>query len=156
MKRPVVGPAQGCNEFIAHPTTKRARLHEAKVVGIRRGAPADEAGLLGNESEMLLVAIAFRLRNRKGALVDALPRIVGVGNCGLPCGDDFACRNSGAGWLLIGGCRRELREPMFECLLDELGVSGREGVLGFEPVARPSCRTIGRFETGDIAEELIA
>ena len=72
MNLPVMRPAQGSNEFVAHPETKPTRLHEAKVVGIRRHSPAHQTRLSGNESEMVFVAIATRLGNGQDALVDAL------------------------------------------------------------------------------------
>ena len=66
----MMGPAQGDGEFVAHFSTERPRLHEAQMVGIGGHSPTYEAGLLGDESEMLLVAVPFRLANREGALVD--------------------------------------------------------------------------------------
>ena len=65
-----MGSAQGDSEFVAHFSAERPRLHEAKMVGIGRLSPTYEAGALGNKSEMLLIAVASRLGNREGALVD--------------------------------------------------------------------------------------
>ena len=65
-----MGPAQGHSEFVAHFSAERPRLHEAKMVGIGRLSPAHEARLLGDQAEMLLIAVASRLGNREGALVD--------------------------------------------------------------------------------------
>jgi hypothetical protein len=62
--------AQGDSEFVAHLSAERARLHEAKMVGFRGLSPAHQTRLLGEEAEMLLVAVATRLSNRKGAFVD--------------------------------------------------------------------------------------
>src|SRR5258708_7468881 len=70
VSRAVMGPAQGDREFVAHFSAERPRLHEAKMVGIGRLSPTYEAGALGNKSEMLLIAVASRLGNREGALVD--------------------------------------------------------------------------------------
>jgi hypothetical protein len=39
-------------------------------VGIGRLSPTHETRLLGDEAEMLLIAVATRLGNRKGAFVD--------------------------------------------------------------------------------------
>src|SRR5215510_16100589 len=47
----MMGPAQGDNEFIAHFSTERPRLHEAKMVGIAGLSSAYETGLLGDKSE---------------------------------------------------------------------------------------------------------
>ena len=65
-----MGPAQGHSEFVAHFSAERPRLHEAKMVRIGGLSPTHEAGLLGDKSEMLLVAVATRLGNREGTFVD--------------------------------------------------------------------------------------
>jgi hypothetical protein len=70
MNRPVMNPAKRSNELVANLPTKRTRLREAEVVGVRGLSPAHETRLLGHEPEMLLVAIATRFGNRKDALVD--------------------------------------------------------------------------------------
>jgi hypothetical protein len=67
---PVMDAAQGDSEFVAHLSTERARLHEAKMVRIGGLPSTDETRLLGDKSEMLLIAIATRLSDRKGAFVD--------------------------------------------------------------------------------------
>ena len=54
-------PAQGSNEFIADLSAERAWLHEAKMVGIGGLSPAHETRLLGDEAEMLFIAVATRL-----------------------------------------------------------------------------------------------
>jgi hypothetical protein len=51
-------------------SAERARLHEAKMVGIGGLSPAHQTRLLGDETEVLLVAVATRLSNREGAFVD--------------------------------------------------------------------------------------
>src|SRR5260370_25123364 len=66
----VMGPAQGYSEFVAHFSAERPRLHEAKMVGIAGLSSTYETGLLGDESEVLLVPGASLLANREGALVD--------------------------------------------------------------------------------------
>jgi hypothetical protein len=63
-------PTQGRDEFVTYLSSERTRLREGEVVGIGRLSSAYEAGLLGDKSEMLLIAVASRLGNRKGALVD--------------------------------------------------------------------------------------
>ena len=65
-----MGPAQGDSEFVAHFSAERPRLHEAKMVGIGGLSPTHETRMLGHETEMLLIAIASRFGNRKGAFVD--------------------------------------------------------------------------------------
>ena len=62
--------AQRSNEFVAHFSAERSRLREAKMVGIGRLSPTHETRLLGDEAEMLLIAVATRLGNRQGAFVD--------------------------------------------------------------------------------------
>ena len=62
--------AQRDSEFVANFSAERPRLHEAKMVGIGGLSPTYETPLLGDEAEMLLVAVATRLGNRKGAFVD--------------------------------------------------------------------------------------
>ena len=66
----MMGTAERDREFIARFTTKRARLHELQVMGIGGLAGAQEAGLLGNVPEVLLVAVAARRAQREHALVD--------------------------------------------------------------------------------------
>jgi hypothetical protein len=70
VSRAVMGPAQGDSEFVAYFSAERPRLHEAKMVGIGGHSPTYEAGLLSDESEMLLIAVPPRLAEREGALVD--------------------------------------------------------------------------------------
>ena len=79
MNRPVMDPAQGSNEFVAHLPTECTRLHEAQVVGIGRFSSTHETRLLGDEPEMLFVAIATRPSNRQHALVDSPGRIIYLG-----------------------------------------------------------------------------
>ena len=66
-----MGAAQGNSEFVAHLAAECSRLSEAEVVSIARFSPAHETRLLGDEAEMLLIAVATRLSYRKGAFVDA-------------------------------------------------------------------------------------
>ena len=94
MNLPVMDPAQGGNEFIAHLPAECTRLREAQVMGIGRFSPAHETGLLGDKPEMLFVAIATRLGNRQHALVDGPGRIISLG-----------IRRS-----LLGGGRLDLRQ----------------------------------------------
>jgi hypothetical protein len=96
MNRPVMDPAQGGNEFVAHLPAERTRLHEAQVMGIGRFSPAHETCLLGDEPEMPFVAIATRLGNRKHALVDSPWRIISLGIMrSLLGGGRWGCGNRG-------------------------------------------------------------
>jgi hypothetical protein len=72
VSRPMMGPAQGHSEFVAHFSAERTRWHEAKMVGIGWLSSTYETGLLSHKLEMLLVSIAPRLRDREHALVDML------------------------------------------------------------------------------------
>jgi hypothetical protein len=65
-----MGSAQGDSEFVAHFSAERPRLHEAKMMGIGGLSPTYDAGVLGDKSEMLLVAVPSRLGNREGAIID--------------------------------------------------------------------------------------
>ena len=58
MNRPVMAAAERHRELVAGLAAERARLHEAQMVGIRRLAAAQQARLLGDKSQVLLVAIA--------------------------------------------------------------------------------------------------
>ena len=75
MNLAVVDAAKRDDELIAHLSAQRTRLHEAEVVGIGMLSPTNETRLFGNKAQMLLVAMATRLRNRKNALVDTGRRI---------------------------------------------------------------------------------
>ena len=61
--------AQRGDKFVAHFSTERTWLHEAKMVGIGRPSPTHQTCLLGDEAKMLLIAVATRFGDRKGALV---------------------------------------------------------------------------------------
>ena len=97
MNLAVVDPAQGNHEFITHLAAQRSRLHEAEVVGIGVLSPAHKTRLFRNKSQMLLVAMATELRDRKNALVDPVRRLnVQLDRCRRTCRkcrtwDDFAC-----------------------------------------------------------------
>ena len=66
MNRAMVDSAKRYDIFVANPAAKRPRLHEAQMVGIRMFSSADDAGLFGDESQMLLAAMAARLQDRFG------------------------------------------------------------------------------------------
>jgi hypothetical protein len=84
MNRAVVSTTERHRELVAGFSAERARLYEAQVVGVRGLAAADEAGLLGDVSKVLPVAVATRGGEREDALVDALAIIlVGWGTLAL-------------------------------------------------------------------------
>jgi hypothetical protein len=70
VERPMVTPAQRHGVFVADPAAEGSRLHEAQVMGVRGPSRPQEAGLQTDELEVLAVAIAARLAQRGGALVD--------------------------------------------------------------------------------------
>jgi hypothetical protein len=75
MNLAVVDAAERDHEFIAHLPAQRPRLHETEVVGIGVLSPANETRLFSNKPQMLLVAMATRLRNRKNTRVDIGRRV---------------------------------------------------------------------------------
>ena len=68
----MVAAAQRDGELIADLAAERAVLREAQMVGVRRSAAANQAGLFGHELDVLLVTKAAWLRKSQQALVDAL------------------------------------------------------------------------------------
>jgi hypothetical protein len=70
MHRAVMRAAERDGEFVARLAAERARLEESEVMRIRWLAGAEEAGLLGHEPKMLLVAVAAQRANCQHALVD--------------------------------------------------------------------------------------
>ena len=66
----MVTAAQRYREFIAYFAAKRRALREAHVMGVRWLPAADQARLLGNETDVIAVADPPRLREGKHALVD--------------------------------------------------------------------------------------
>src|SRR5262245_55257035 len=68
----VVQAAERDGEGIAGLEAKAARLQELEVMGVRRQAPADEAGLLANPAQMRLIADPPRSERRKSVAVHLL------------------------------------------------------------------------------------
>jgi hypothetical protein len=64
----MMNPAQRDGEFVADFATKRSRLHETEVMGIRMFAPAHQAGLFGHKPQMVFAAIAARFSERQSTL----------------------------------------------------------------------------------------
>src|SRR5260370_40931060 len=84
-------------ELVAHRAAERTRLREAQVMWIGGFAPADEAGVGGDEPQVLPVAVAPGLGDRQGALVDAAGLIT-FGNVrllGWRRGGWLDCRDGG-------------------------------------------------------------
>ena len=75
VKLPVVGSAHGHGELIADLPTERAKLGKAQVMGVWRYTAADEAGLLSDELEVLLVPDSLGLGEGQDAFVDRRSRL---------------------------------------------------------------------------------
>ena len=60
---PVVDAAQRNREFIRDSTAKRTRLRETDVMGLARLPATDRIGLAANKPQVVLIAIAPRLRS---------------------------------------------------------------------------------------------
>ena len=58
----MMAAAQRDDEFVAHLAPQRGMLGKPKVMCIRRPAPTNQTGLLGNEFDVGLVAKPTRLR----------------------------------------------------------------------------------------------
>ena len=58
----MVAATQGDGEFVAELASERPVLCKAQVMGIRRAAPTNETGLLGNIFDVLTVAYSAWLR----------------------------------------------------------------------------------------------
>jgi hypothetical protein len=64
--------AQRHGELVADPAAECPVLREAKVMGVCRSAPANQARLFGHKPDVLLVTKAPRLWVGQPALVDAI------------------------------------------------------------------------------------
>jgi len=111
VKFAMVQPADRNGEAVADLPPHRALLGKLDVVGIRRGAAADEARLSGYEPQMLAIAFAHGLADDRDRL---LGRIDLLWLVALPIG------------ILMFGCGQpkflELVQPGGEGILDRLGV----------------------------------
>jgi hypothetical protein len=65
-----VGPAERNHELVADPTAQRPRLGKSQVVGVRRPASTQEAGLRGYELQVRTIAVAPRFAQGEGAFID--------------------------------------------------------------------------------------
>ena len=64
---PMMQPADRDREAVAHFPPHRPLLRELDVMGIRRGAAADEAGLGGDKFQMLAIAVRPRGKSLRRA-----------------------------------------------------------------------------------------
>src|SRR6516225_8923132 len=69
---PMVQPADRDGEAVAHFSPHRPLLRELDVMGIRRGAAADQARLSGDKFQMLAIAVAYRFADHRDGLGAAL------------------------------------------------------------------------------------
>jgi hypothetical protein len=65
-------PADRNGEAVAHFPPQRPLLREFDVVGIRRGASADQARLGGDKFQMLAIAVADRFADHRNGVGPAL------------------------------------------------------------------------------------
>ena len=72
----VMQPADRDREAVAHFPPHRPLLRELDVMGIRRGAAADQAGLGGDKFQMLAIAVACRFADHRDAMLGLLWRAV--------------------------------------------------------------------------------
>jgi hypothetical protein len=70
VKSTMMSAAQRHRELIADPAAQGPRLHESEVMGVARLPPTKQARLRGHELQMGAIAVAARLAQREGALVD--------------------------------------------------------------------------------------
>ena len=109
---PMMQPADRNGEAVAHFPPHRPLLCELDVMGIRRGAAADQAGLGGDKFQMLAIAVAYRFadnRNWLGAGLSPLRRAVMVTRL-LALGKQGRSRVA------------ELAQPGFKGGFDRLGI----------------------------------
>src|SRR3954453_14592090 len=70
VQQPVMDAAERNCELIAHLAPERSRLPVLEVMRVAGPAAAGGAGLLGDVSQMLAVAVGARARNRQHAFID--------------------------------------------------------------------------------------
>ena len=154
----MVAAAQRDGELVTRLAAKRPRLRNAQVMGIGGLAAADQARLVGDKSQMVLIADAPRLGECEGAFVDTVDRI-SCGRCDsvrgrsvLPGGIPIHSRLSGmrSGGILIV-VLLERRHFGMERRLDARGVGCGQAVLRRHDALRPKRRRIPgvhRFQVG--------
>src|SRR5579871_6015232 len=67
----MVQPADGNGEFVADLPPHRPLLGKFDVMGVRRAPPTDEARLRGHKSQMVAIALAYRLADGKDPVAGA-------------------------------------------------------------------------------------
>jgi hypothetical protein len=70
VKSTMVGAAQRHRELIANPAAQGPGLHESEVMGVARLPPTEQAWLRRHELQMGAIAVAARLAQWEGTLVD--------------------------------------------------------------------------------------
>jgi hypothetical protein len=70
MDVPVMSPAQGYRELVAHLEPHRARLGESEMVGVSGASAADQTGLRSYEFEVGFIAESTRFAERELAFID--------------------------------------------------------------------------------------
>ena len=136
----VMDPAQRDSELIADFAAERARLSKTQMMRVRWRAPAYQARLAGYVSAMVLVAEANGL--------DRDSATAGLGFFGTNRGFWGIRRSGGLCLYQAWSSFWELRDWLVahgrhlgpEGRFDNLGVRGRQAVLGFNPSSR-----IGEF-----------
>ena len=141
----MVQPANRDGEFVADLAPHRPLLGKLDVVGIGRGAPADETRLGGHKPQMVAIALAHRFAD-DGNFVRARfapPRLATV-----------AVR------LMVLGCRyrrslAELRKPRSECGFDHLRICCCELVLERKRPVCPGGKSVRSFELLELSDQLV-
>ena len=147
MQLTVMHPADRDNEFVAYPTSECARLYEGEVMRVRWYAAAYEARLPQHESSVVFIAQANRLAQRTDCFAVGLVlgprRCLLPATCTQPAGRNGLVRDN-MGRLMGNSVLRgaDRRKPCSEALLDYLGVSGRQRVLGSQTPIRPGGRLV--------------
>jgi hypothetical protein len=161
--QPMVDSAERDSELVARLAAERAGLGEAEMMGIRRLAAANQAGPLGDITQVRLIAKASRLGDRQDALVDAAGPIAfgsirfrGWRHGGwVDCGYGGDRRLLGYEGFLRHDRFHKPRYPLLERILDELGIGSDEAVLGGQHPARPGRRFVGLGDARDLAQQLV-
>ena len=142
----MVQPADGDGEAVTDPPAHRPLPGKLDVVGIRRGAAADQARLSGHKPQMIAITLAYGLANDSDLLRAGLalspPAAMSV--C-LPL-----LRPQHRRWIT------NLGEPRSERSFDRLRISGRELVFESERAVRPSGKLFGVFELLKLRDQLAA
>jgi hypothetical protein len=158
MQFAVMRATDGDGVFVADLSPERARLGEAKMMRVRRGASTYDARLPGDEFTMFLVAQANGLAHDTAAAgVDFLRDF--RENGGAVRAFDTRLRGRNGNGLArrflrrLGDERFQLRP---EAVFDELRIGGRQQVLVGEPPVNPVRRIVGTREVVQFGDQAIA